>query len=382
MPEFDPAHPSKDAKAVLKLLKDHHNVLIAGPPATGKSRLLAELRLLFQRAPDPARPAMRPNRDIPLPAGDTIPNPEGWQPSEERTDRRIWSITFHQGTKYRDLVSGLSPRVTTQVGQDAAFMITRGPLYDAAEHAKTPNGVSLLEVDEINRGPAVTVFGDTITALEGDKRLLSNGTSGQTTSTFRMLQDNGTFIDYSLPYHLYIVAAMNEADTSVESLDVAFLRRFVKYRLLPDEKALREYFSLEAMPQTLPAVPTTVKEVYEAAVQAWAAVNDKIELARGLAFQLGHGIFMDKKKEDLPTELLASLVLVTEAWARIFTHVEEVFFGDTQGIGAVLQASAVGTPYTLEEKFFADTTHDRLRAPKTIGADNIYTILRVVAKEE
>lgn len=348
MPVFDSANPSKDAKAVLKLLKDHHNVLIAGPPATGKSRLLAELRLCFQQTP---RPVVHPNQRILLPARNTVDNIAEWLPSENRTRRRIWSITFHQGTKYRDLVSGLSPRVRTQEGQDAAFVITRGPLYDAAQHAAADDSTSLLEVDEINRGPAVTVFGDTITALEGDKRLLPDGTPGETTSTFRMLQDDGTFIDYSLPYHLYIVAAMNEADTSVESLDVAFLRRFVKYRLLPDEKALREYFSLDATPQALLDAPTTAKEVYEAAVQAWAAVNDKVELARGLAFQIGHGIFMDKPKDELPTELAGSLVLVTEAWTRIFTHIEEVFFGDTRGIGAVLQARETATPTRWKKSF-------------------------------
>lgn len=375
---FDPANPSDHAKAVLRLLRSHHNVIISGPPATGKSRLLAELRHCFKQR---GRPAMVPNQRIPLPADKVVNDVAEWMPSPLRSDRRTWSITFHQGTKYRDLVSGLSPRIGKHDEENSAFMVTRGPLFEAAEHAKSAQGASLLEVDEVNRGPAVSIFGDTITALEGDKRLLSDGTEGDTTSTFRVLNDDGSFRDYALPYHLYIVAAMNEADTSVEPLDIAFLRRFVKYRLLVDESLLRDYFSLPTTAQPIPDTPRAVTDVFEVAVQAWATINDKIELARGSAFQLGHGIFMELPKAELPQDISLSLDLVAKVWERIYTHIEEVFFGDTRGMGAVLHAREEGTPYILEEREFADMPLIRLHAPKVIDRNNIYGILSSVSRE-
>jgi 5-methylcytosine-specific restriction protein B len=365
--------PSNDAVAVLHLLREHHNVLISGPPGTGKSRLLAELRYWFTKV---VTPAFDPSGPSAFPNDEDIEGIEEWLPSPDRTERQVWSITFHQGTKYRDFVSGLSPRVS---GEGPAFIVTRGPLYEAAQHASTEKGAALIEVDEVNRGPAVTVFGDTITAIEGDKRLLSDGTTGVTTSTFRMIKDDGTFEDYSLPYHLYIVAVMNEADTSVEPLDVAFLRRFIKYRLLSNEAGLREYFSLPDTIQNLKDTPSDAQDVYEAAVQAWAAVNDQIALARGAAFQLGHGIFMAKPKAELPNDIGGALRLVSEAWARIYAHVEEVFFGDTRGIASILKAEDPQSPYTLEEKYFVDTPLVRLHGPDTIGSHNVYPIVRSVA---
>ncbi|MFW8194369.1 ATPase, partial [Klebsiella pneumoniae] len=55
---------------------------------------------------------------------------------------------------------------------------------------------------------------------------------------------SGNVIEYALPHDLYILAAMNQADASVEPLDVAFLRRWEPLRLEPDESILRAYYGL------------------------------------------------------------------------------------------------------------------------------------------
>lgn len=374
MSSIDTAHPSEDAIAVLKLLRDHHNVLISGPPGTGKSRLLAEVRHWFKGV---VPPSLATQGAVVFPKNVTQAELDAWLPSPTRKNRKIWSMTFHQGTKYRDLVGGLVPRVSSNT---SGFEVKLGPLCYASEHARSNDGAALLEIDEINRGPAVAVFGDTITAIESDKRLQPDGSTSPTTSTFRLMGADGDVVDYALPHHLYILTAMNEADTSVEPLDVAFLRRFQKYRLGLDEPALRRFLSLPTSPGTIVASPNSEAEAFEAVVQAWAAINRRIELGRGAEFQLGHGIFMESSKDDLPSSKDDALLFVAEIWNRIYTHVTEVFFGDTRGIAAVIGANSSTTPYKLDDSYFVDAPVFRLSGPSSLNPTDAYRALCTAAE--
>lgn len=368
---FDTRQPSQQAVDVLCLLKQHHNVLISGPPAVGKTQLLAELRYWFTQVPKTGFSAKGRTAFPPVsPIEECVPSPD-------RTDRKVLSTTFHQGTKYRDFVCGLSPSVGPKA--TTAFEVSHGLLYQGIEHAGSEKGSVLVEIDEINRGPAVTVFGDTITSIEGDKRLLPDGKAGPTTSVFRILEKSGEQVECSIPYHLYIVAAMNEADTSVEPLDVAFLRRFRPYKLYPDEVLLRTYFGVEATQQALPATATSTKDVFEAAVQAWSKINSRIELSRGAAFQIGHGIFMAEEQANLPKTLNEALDFAADVWTQLQGHITEVFFGDTRGTAAVLRAGETGSPFQLEESYFSNAPAVRLAGPKAIKPDSVYQLLVSVA---
>lgn len=328
--------------------------------------MLAELRHWFAQSPKTGFSAKGRTAFPPAsPIKDCLP-------SLERKTRKVLSTTFHQGTKYRDFVSGIAPSVGSG---SAAFRVTHGLLYQGAEEAKGSDGAVLIEVDEINPGPAVTIFGDTITAIESDKRLLPDGTVGAMTSSFQVLDEKGAYVDYSLPHHLYIVGAMNEADTSVEPLDVAFLRRFKPYRLYPDESALREYLALPVETQTLTATASSPMEVYEAAVQAWAKVNDRIEIARGMAFQIGHGIFMEGPEDSIPTDVGAALEFAASVWIQLQAHIMEVFFGDTRGTAAVLRADEAGSVFKLDESYFANSPVARLSGPKIVGREQVYEVI-------
>ena len=60
--------------------------------------------------------------------------------------------------------------------------------------------------------------------MEGEKRLGEDGSPTATTQFFDLVNpDDGDLIEYAFPSRLYILAAMNQADVSVEPLDVAFL---------------------------------------------------------------------------------------------------------------------------------------------------------------
>lgn len=226
------------------------------------------------------------------------------------------------------------------------------------------------------------VFGGAIVAIESDKRLASDGGKRAETQFFEMLDPaSGDVIEYALPHDLYILAAMNQADASVEPLDVAFLRRWEPLRLEPDEAAVRNFYGLGSKgANALPDAPANVNDALEASVRAWVAVNEQIALGRGPEFQIGHGVLMsDVKPQTLALpETLAALCV---GWAKVRAHVEEVFFGDTRGIAAALNAldGPAFNPFKLTETTFADDLRFRLEGPTNFAEDNIYAALRAFA---
>lgn len=374
---------SKDCTQALKLLARSRNVLVSGAPGTGKSKLLAEVAKAFVEAfgisPAGGAPQLNPIGGIPIPpAAGAVKD----IPAPTKINRKVFRTVFHQNSKYRDFVSGITPAVNKQAGAPD-FTIVKGTLYRASEHSKGANGAALLIIDEINRGPAVQVFGGAIVAIESDKRLAEDGSTRDETQFFEILDPiSGGVTEYALPHDLYILAAMNQADASVEPLDVAFLRRWEPLRLEPNKAVLRAFYGLITTEDSaLPDTPVNVNDAFEASVQAWLAVNAQIALGRGPEFQIGHGVLMsDMKPQTL--NLPKALGMLCVGWAKVRAHVEEVFFGDTRGIATVLNAldGPAFNPFKLTETTFADDLRFHLEGPTNFTEDNIYTALRAFAQ--
>jgi 5-methylcytosine-specific restriction enzyme B len=378
---------SNDCHEVLRRLARSHNVLVSGAPGTGKSKLLAEVARAFgaglARVPAGAKPVHNPAGSVPIPpfSGGVAASVEKGYPAPGKTDRQVFRTVFHQNSKNRDFISGIAPTVQRTEGQ-ADFRVVRGTLYRASEHAKTKQGASLLIIDEINRGPAVQVFGGSIVAIEHDKRLAANGTAGADTQFFEILDPiTGEIREYALPNDLFILAAMNQADASIEPLDVAFLRRWEPMRLRPDPEVLRRYYSLTLKARPLPEVPASAEDAFEAAVRAWEAVNTQISLGRGPEFQIGHGVLMsDAKPSAMSLEEALSFLCI--GWTKIRAHIEEVFFGDARGIAATLNAldGPNFNPFKLIETTFADDLRFILEGPHNFSALTVYPALRAIAR--
>lgn len=374
-------NPTDECREILMLLRERRNVLLSGPPATGKSRLLAEVAAVFLQGanPPPSPPMLVHDDEVAIP---DMPAPEVAAalilPGDGQVHRKVFRSVLHQASKHRDFLTGIVPDVRpgTAPGQ---FRVFKGVLYRASEFAMARNSASLLIIDEINRGPAVQVFGGAIVAMEGEKRLAEDGNLRMETQAFDLLDpDTAEVVEYAFPAHLYILAAMNQADVSVEPLDVAFLRRWASYLLEPSATVLRAHFGLRAA-ATLPEAPASPQDVYEAAVQAWEAVNGRIALGRGPEFRIGHGVMMATSSP--PTEMAAALQHVATAWRAIRAHVDEAFFGDTRGASVVLNAGEGNTqqPYVLKNEYFGDVPRYQLHGPATVGPGEIYGVLRAVA---
>jgi 5-methylcytosine-specific restriction protein B len=287
----------------------------------------------------------------------------------------VFTTVFHQNTKHRDFVTGIVPGIGA-AGAALTFRVQLGKLYEAAEHAATPNGASLLIIDEINRGPAVQIFGGAIVAMESDKRLGPDGKRTPTTQTFDLMRPDGSLASYALPHHLFILAAMNQADTSVEPLDVAFLRRWTPHLLAPDASILRGHFGLPDPLPDSPEVPASAAQVYAALVRAWSAVNQRISIGRGAEYQIGHGVLMGEAPPGAPD---AALEFVRPGWEILRAHVEEVFFGDLRGVAAVFNVGGAGHPLKLRTHSFAEQPRLELAGSTSPAGLELYKLLRAIS---
>lgn len=359
---------SAEARAVLDLLALSKNILVSGPPATGKTRLLSQVAEAFVGEAWGTEGAA--TLDL-----------TSRTPIRGAAKAQVFRTAFHQNSKYRDFLTGIAPAVGR--GRGGEFQIIEGTLYRAAEFAKQPGARALLIIDEINRGPAIQVFGGSLVAIEADKRLLPDGSAGQMTQFIEIMQpSDGQVIEYALPDQLFILAAQNQADTSVEPIDVAFLRRFEPFRLDPSERELRAFLGLRADSAALPEAPATSADLYEASVQAWVAVNERLRLSRGPDFQVGHGILMASKFQVDMTDATAD---VGRAWARVQTHVGEVFFGDTRSMAAILGMREESTgqhPIRLVSKIFDDEPRFVLEGLDSWRQEELYDGLRAIAKAD
>lgn len=363
------AEPSANARKVLSALASDKCVLIKGVPASGKSLLLLEVKNLFAAASGSVAMST-PHQQVAISEGSGA---LAELPSPERGDRKVWQTVMNQNSRYKDFWRGTEPRHDGEPG----FNLSKGILYRANEHAKTEDGTSLVTIDELNRGPAVNVFGPSIVAIEADKRATEDNAPDERTATFELQAKDGSHENYWLSPHLYVVCAQNNADTSVEAIDTAFLRRFVPIELEPDSTVLEEHFGLGELSGELPEKAAEPADVYRAAVRAWENVNRKLAVGASPDFRIGHGALMNGGEEPPTGSVAEALAYVGRGWAVVDQHVGEVFYGKPDHIAEAYWVNEAGAdhPFKLTAVPFADLDQVVLER----GDSDLYELLRVIA---
>lgn len=236
------------------------NVVLEGPPGTGKSHAVADIASAWPRAL----------------GGD---------------GNGKWAITFHPSTSYEEFVEGIRYNATPDPSNRVppGFMLMPGVFRDWVSAARAePAKDFLVLIDEINRANVSKVLGDLLLLLESSKRLRHDAScqedsgahnkcwSGGATSQLPYSND-----EFGVPENLYVLGTMNSSDRSIAPLDAALRRRFSFVRVNPLEGA-------ELNARLAVALPGVGKEVIGRSVTYLGHLNMALRAALGPDCELGH----------------------------------------------------------------------------------------------
>jgi 5-methylcytosine-specific restriction protein B len=193
-------------QAFENLLKDYNQVILEGPPGSGKTFVAKKFA-------------------------------DWWTKQSTTSEAEIGSkckvIQFHESYGYEDFFQGIRPvlldsegkeielKDTTTTCDSMVYKNVNGIFYNICAEAKNnTNARFVLIIDEINRGKTSRIFGELLYLLEyrDDNEIqLASGES------------------FSIPKNVYIIGTMNTADRSIALVDYALRRRFKFVTLRPCE---------------------------------------------------------------------------------------------------------------------------------------------------
>lgn len=202
-------------------------------------------------------------------------------------------ITFHQSYSYEEFIEGIKPSIDNNDDNNTiSYEYNRGIFKEICQQANSdPENNYLLIIDEINRGNISKIFGELITLIETDKRVIPNGerifenTKAQNEELLVMLPY--TKSKFGVPKNLYIIGTMNTSDRSIASIDIALRRRFKFVEIMPQKELVADF-------------GIGFANIFE-------NLNTKIKILLDRDHQIGHSYFIKTKYENAGIEELKTI---------------------------------------------------------------------------
>lgn len=226
-------------------------------------------------------------------------------------------ITFHQSYSYEEFVEGIKPNINNdEDNATISYEYNRGIFKEICQQANSdPENNYLLIIDEINRGNISKIFGELITLIESDKRVIPNGErifENTVTKDEQLLVTLPyTKSKFGVPNNLYILGTMNTSDRSIASIDIALRRRFKFVEMMPNSDLVADF-------------ECNFKEIFE-------KLNTKIKILLDRDHQIGHSYFIETKYAD------ADINILKEIWfSEILPLLNEYFYCDWEKLKLII----------------------------------------------
>ncbi|MFQ6072037.1 MAG: McrB family protein, partial [Methanosarcinales archaeon] len=227
--------PDKTLEEIENLLNFKKQVVLIGPPGTGKTYHAKRFAEYFTG-----------------------------------NSKSVEFIQFHPSYSYEDFIESIRPSL--EEGEEVFYEIKDGIFKEFCKTAKeNPNQNYVMIIDEINRGNLAKIFGELIYALE------------YRDSEFTLPYSQEIF---KIPDNVYIIGTMNTADRSIALMDIALRRRFMFMELRPDPEVLEKHLEGNRFKDK---VLNFFKELND---------NIREEEGLGDNFTIGHSHFMVKDMDE------------------------------------------------------------------------------------
>ncbi len=241
--------------------------------------------------------------------------------------RRYTMVTFHPSFTYEDFVQGIRP-VRVEEDNRTEFQLVDGKFKQICDRARRDPGKRYaIFIDEINRANIAKVFGELITLIEQDKRVVYDA-RGHLIEGLAVALPGQAELDeqgdqrFGVPRNLDIFGTMNTADRSIALLDIALRRRF----------------RFEAMQPRydLPEMHREVEGVHLG--KLLKQINLRLAYVLDLDHCIGHAYLMK----------VQSLTDLRQAFhQQLIPLLQEYFFDDFSRVDLVLSTST-GAPFVMQ----------------------------------
>lgn len=286
------------------------------------------------------------------------------KPDHELYDRRFEFVTFHQAYGYEDFVEGIRPVMDKETG-NVKYEVVPGVFKRICRRAKAdPNQRYAIFIDEINRGNIASIFGELITLLETDKRVIYGEDGSPESGMMLTLPYSGE--RFGVPANLDIYGTMNTADRSIALLDTALRRRFQFQELMPDSSVING--SSDGFIEDGTGGTINLRTLLE-------AINSRICFLRSRDMTIGHSYLINVRNFDELKDVLLS---------RIIPLLQEYFYDDWHRIQLVFRDVKTGgekpearEPQIIKHKIldeFEDSIEYRVAPEDEITPDAIRKI--------